>query len=655
MENPKYRPDIDGLRAFGVLAVIAYHAFPEIVTGGFIGVDVFFVISGYLISTIIFANLENGQFSYADFYGRRIKRIFPALLLVMAASLIIGWIVLFASEYKKLGEQAFAASIFASNFLLYAQSGYFDTQSATKQLLHLWSLGVEEQFYIVWPLLAAFAWKRWRFLALVGILFALSEGANIYMTLTNPVSAFYLPWSRFWELMMGSILAYLHLHHKTALRAQENVQSVLGLSLLALGMILAKNTDFPGWRALFPTLGAFFLISAGPKAVVNRFLLASAPMIGIGLISYPLYLWHWPLLSFVRVMEGGDLPLWGAIASVTLSFILAYATYEFLEKKVRHSRSGFKVPALLCGLMALVGVLSLAIYANGGISARAINRLNASDNFVGDASSNLMNTCGLSPEEKQLGIATCVSDKRAAPVYAVLGDSKAAALFPGLVHESTERGRWMLIGGNGSHGAVEPVLSDDPFFKSDQALAMAASDAVVRNPTVRVVVLVAATRALFQTQEDLLLRDLPDSPNASIVFDGLDRMIAKLSASGKKVILFVDNPTLPEPTVCMDRDTGIDTVDRIFAHKKKSECSLGYGENRKLTQKYADVLQRLAAKWGAKVRLFDPTDLLCSSSEDVCPYQKDGHMLYSYTDHVSDYASRLIGRALNDQLAREAP
>jgi peptidoglycan/LPS O-acetylase OafA/YrhL len=214
LAHPKYRPDIDGLRAIAILPVVIFHAFPSIMPGGFIGVDIFFVISGFLISSIIFSSLERDRFSLVEFYTRRVRRIFPALILVLISCLAFGWFVLFADEYQQLGKHTAAGAGFIQNFILWRESGYFDNSAETKPLLHLWSLAIEEQFYIFWPLLLAFVWKRhWSFLRITAVIAAFSFAANIYLILRgHPTAAFYLPFSRFWELMVGGVLAYVVLH-----------------------------------------------------------------------------------------------------------------------------------------------------------------------------------------------------------------------------------------------------------------------------------------------------------------------------------------------------------------------------------------------------------------------------------------------------------
>ncbi|MFA6121206.1 MAG: acyltransferase, partial [Sideroxydans sp.] len=205
LTHPKYRADIDGLRAIAILAVVGFHAFPTWVKGGFIGVDVFFVISGFLISTIIFGSLSRDAFSFAEFYARRIKRIFPALFLVLVASFVFGWFALLADEYKQLGKHIAGGAGFVSNFVLWGESGYFDNAAETKPLLHLWSLGIEEQFYFVWPLLLWFAWKRrFNLLTIALVVAVVSFALNVFTVRSDPVAAFYSPLTRFWELMVGS-------------------------------------------------------------------------------------------------------------------------------------------------------------------------------------------------------------------------------------------------------------------------------------------------------------------------------------------------------------------------------------------------------------------------------------------------------------------
>lgn len=368
MPIPRYRADIDGLRAIAVLSVVAYHAFPARMPGGFVGVDVFFVISGFLISSIVFSSLERNDFSLAEFYGRRIRRIFPALLLVLVASFAAGFWLLFADEYRQLARHVFGGAAFVSNFFLWGEGGYFDGSAKTKPLLHLWSLAIEEQFYVFWPLLLAAVWKRGRsFLLITAAVGAISFGFNILTIDVAPTASFYLPISRFWELMAGGLLAYVVLHRPDLNAGYRNAQSVIGVVLLLLSFVLIDtDREFPGWRAALPTAGAFLLVSAGPGAFLNERLLSTRPLVWVGLISYPLYLWHWSILSFVRIVTAGEPSAIARIAAVSASIPLAWLTYEIVEKPIRHGgRARYKTLGLVLSML-VVGSLGYYGYRSDG-------------------------------------------------------------------------------------------------------------------------------------------------------------------------------------------------------------------------------------------------------------------------------------------------
>ena len=317
-----YRPDIDGLRAVAVLAVLLFHAFPRLIPGGFVGVDIFFVISGYLISSILFSSLEQNQFSLIDFYSRRIRRIFPALITIFVASFAVAWYFFYADELINLGRHMITSAAFIQNWMLASESGYFDASAEIKPYLHLWSLGVEEQFYIIWPLLLWGAWKcKANLLRLTALCLLLSFAWNLYeLYFAQSTIAFYLPQVRFWELLLGALLAYYHLHpsslsnpllinfsHSWFARvglSQPNTRSVLGVALLLISFILINSQlVFPGFWALLPTIGSLLIISAGSQALFNRIILSNPVATWIGKISYPLYLWHWVLLVYLRILE----------------------------------------------------------------------------------------------------------------------------------------------------------------------------------------------------------------------------------------------------------------------------------------------------------------------------------------------------------------
>ena len=370
--HPKYRPDIDGLRAIAVLAVVGFHAFPDWITGGFIGVDIFFVISGFLISTIIFSSLRNGNFSFVEFYSRRIRRIFPALLLILIASFTLGWFLLLPSEYKQLSKHIAGGAGFISNFLFWNESGYFDNSADKKPLLHLWSLGIEEQFYILWPLLLWLAWRqKFDLLKLTMIIAAASFFLNIAQSTIygNWVAAFYSPQTRIWELLAGAVLAHVSLQKENTApvlgqrlevddKRRHSLQSLLGGVLIAVGFrVITKESILPGWWAVLPILGTVLIISAGPRAWLNRLILSNRVLVWLGLISFPLYLWHWPLLSFARIAQGQLPSVEIRSATVILSIVLAWLTYRLLEKPLRSGKHGKEKALALTMMMITVGYI----------------------------------------------------------------------------------------------------------------------------------------------------------------------------------------------------------------------------------------------------------------------------------------------------------
>lgn len=368
-----YRPDIDGLRAIAVGAVVAFHTFPNIFKGGFVGVDVFFVISGFLISGIIVDDIEEARFSYLDFYKRRIRRIFPALLIVIAATLLVGWYVLLPDEFQRVGKDLAAGAGFATNFILWGEAGYFDAASETKPLLHLWSLAVEEQFYIIWPLVLGLIWSRRGLLLATLSIAAVSFAYNVFsLEQHHAEAAFYSPLSRFWELMLGGVLAYLVRQKAQWLTGFRGLQSTFGLLLIGLSVLfLNRAAAFPGFWALLPTLGAFLVISAGSYNRISKYTLCNPVMVGVGLISYPLYLWHWPILVFAKIVKGRLLTPGDRTMVIIASVALAILTYRFIERPLRRSLDA-RVPQGLLAAVAMLGVIGLAIL-NGNVLSRLRN------------------------------------------------------------------------------------------------------------------------------------------------------------------------------------------------------------------------------------------------------------------------------------------
>lgn len=363
----KYRPDIDGLRAIAVISVLVYHAFPGSLTGGFVGVDIFFVISGYLISGILIKEIESGSFSFKSFYARRVKRILPALLVMIPALFIASCFIMMPDDLSTLGRHVIASMLSVQNFMLYSESGYFDSSSELKPLLHIWSLGVEEQFYFVWPFILIFLCKKDRLLLPCVILISSASLVMcIRQTGINPSSAFYLPWFRLWELSAGTIIYLISTNKGRTVDSVNGIPDILSIISVALMLYCIfnfKSSDaFPGYKALIPVFSSALLIGFCKDSIFSKRMLSDKFLTYIGKISYPLYIWHWPILSLYFYAGGSSAGNGSVLVRLLLlasSFILASITYHYIEKAVRSAkgeRSYRAITAIAC--VSLVTVLA---------------------------------------------------------------------------------------------------------------------------------------------------------------------------------------------------------------------------------------------------------------------------------------------------------
>ena len=429
--SSRYRPDIDGLRAIAVLLVVNFHAFPEAMPGGFIGVDVFFVISGFLITGILVRELDQQRFSLLGFYQRRIRRIFPALIVVLCTALVLGWLWMLPTAYAQLSADVVASAAFISNFALLWQSGYFDVESAKKPLLHLWSLGIEEQFYLFWPLILILAARlRLSILAVAAVIGLASFVLNVALIGSNPVATFYLPFTRAWELLAGAVLA-CGWSQISQTSAASNWRAAVGLGLLTVAAgILATNSAFPGWWALLPVTGSALLLSA-PEAWICRTALASRPLVWIGLISYPLYLWHWPMLVFFEIIKFGSLTLLERELILLLSTLLAWLTYRLIETPFRFGRPGARKIAALSVGMVLVALAGGAVVQGRGFDFRLPPEIRAMAQVRTESLKWRVHECLLDTAREMSFADSCV-DRDRHPLVFVWGDSTAGALLPGL-------------------------------------------------------------------------------------------------------------------------------------------------------------------------------------------------------------------------------
>lgn len=637
-----YRPDIDGLRAVAVLAVIGFHAFPSYVPGGFIGVDIFFVISGFLISTLIAQQLDRERFSVTEFYGRRVRRIVPALVVVLSASLVLGALVLTTDEYQRLGRQVAGGAGFVSNFMLWSESGYFDAAAEVKPLLHLWSLGIEEQYYIVWPVLLWVAWhRRLDRLVIAIVVCASSFGFSLITIQGDASAAFYSPLTRAWELMIGSVLAFVALgsmgytttsvdrlsafSRRTMTSVARwssrplwcNVLSLLGCALLVCGFAtITQARLFPGAWALLPTAGAAFLIMAGMRAWLNRVVLANAILVSIGLISFPIYLWHWPLLTFARIIEGSVPTREIRAGAVLCSIVLAWATYRWIEKPIRFKGWPLRrVGLALTVAMIVMGCAGFAVplfdvFAWRAAAAPLItNEGDTAPSSIRAYVRRTFHNCSdaeLREEEKH---EVCVqSQSGGARTIGVIGDSHAEDLFVGLATALPERNVILLV----RDGL--PIQSERAF---DDAYTY-----VLNELDVGTVVLSAYW---FGRVGSLSPERGPGRQ--------LGETVATLVAAGKAVYVSDDVPTFsfyPEKCKYARRFSQNNCLEvREFDRQRRQSYSLAL-----------DGLERI--KPGVSV--LRTADYFCGSSN--CSMARDGQLLYRDSHHLTVNGAMYLGKRL---------
>jgi peptidoglycan/LPS O-acetylase OafA/YrhL len=636
-----YRPDIDGLRAIAVLAVIGFHAFPARIRGGFVGVDVFFVISGYLISTILLTGMERDSFRFSQFYIRRIRRIFPALIVVLLGCLMVGWLALFSVEYTALGKHVAASAAFVSNFVLWNEVGYFDKVAATKPLLHIWSLGIEEQFYITWPLLLYLTWKRKAaMLTILLLLLVVSFTLNVRSVHAQPAADFYSPLTRFWELMAGAVLAYLSIYREDLLRTfrklprstlqtigasaaagflASEITAVTGMLLIVAGVLTIDETSgFPGWWALLPVLGTCLLIASGPLTWINNKLLAARGLVAIGLISYPLYLWHWPLLSFVRIIGGQTPSLEVATASIFLSVALAWLTYLVVEKPLRFGKLASTKAVILFVTMCMIGSAGYVVYLSNGFAFR-----NASAEDIVAAAQDY---------EQSEGLALGNPD---ADETILVGDSTMGQYIP-RVRKLIEQ-HAIDLDNNRVIFYLEAGCPPIPDIASEHNQACAPFvDKVLPtldNERVKTVAFTAwwtpeFTDALYYIRSDpskIFLRDSEAAQDRAL--GKFAALISHLVHAGKRVFVLLETPS----GNIYDPETSMPTGWRRLLVRPKIPDSPTRANMEKIVGKTDEKVRSAAELAGA--RMIRPMDYLCN--KDVCPVLgEDGHFMYFNYGHL---------------------
>jgi len=633
-----YRPDVDGLRAVAVLTVILFHLHRPWLPGGFLGVDIFFVISGFLITRNIIQGLDDGRFSIAEFYRRRIKRIAPAMLVVVAATLVTSQVLLTPKDASSTAKSAVfsLASVANVYFWRFRDWSYFAPDGGQEPLLHLWSLGVEEQFYLLWPLLLMVGYRRlgWQRLAGLGVIVAVLSFVTGDLVYERDSSfAYYMLPTRAGELLLGGLVAMAVLRHveERVRPAVVSILATLGALLLAASLFLiTEGQPFPGWRAVPPTAGTALIILAGHcrQGIWSR-LLGSRVMVGIGLLSYSAYLWHWPLLAFFRYGYGDP----GAVAAtviVVLTFVLAWLTLRFVEQPARRSMASVRqvmfrmyiVPASVLMTLALVLVYSERL----GISARSrsysMNLAVVQDQTRPATSVDwVCQGRRLSLEDTQSAKCVLGLDSSRAPVAVTWGDSHVAH-YAGMLRVFADAGGFRLR--SLAVSSCPPLLNDPTAFIDPKRRSDCLASQAVMQPLLESYPVVIVSSAWLSYQE-----------RNSAYLETFFNSVRTLVGAGKYVVVLGEAPW-------------VRGYDRHCREKALTYPFLQCPEiSVPVSTDVADVNTRLRqfAELTTNVAFFDVTPYLCPNG--LCSaFQPSGEPNYFDESHLTVAASLRLGREI---------
>lgn len=632
--NLSYRGDIDGLRAVAVMSVVLYHAFPGLVPGGFIGVDIFFVISGFLISSIIISGAENGNFSFIKFYSNRIKRIFPALILIILFCIFIGWVILLPNELKQLGKHILGSTTFTSNFIYWSEVGYFDRTAETKNLLHLWSLAIEEQYYIFWPIFLTLIYKYAKKFNYILIFLAAitSYIFCVYITSRNPTFGFYSPLSRAWELMLGCLLVY-HFKIYKGNKLKNNLLSITGLFLISYSLIFFNNkTIFPGWVALIPALGAYLIILAKSSAIINSKFLSNKIVIFIGLISYPLYLWHWVIFSNLRIIYGGDIGIFNTIIAIIVSVFLSYATYKYIEYPIRFIYNSKKIIIYLI-------VLIVMMFSFGGIlNSIDLNWLRPhivkfsleEKKLFGRAEG--YKSCSPLNSLKNSDCWTLKRNTNDVVEITLIGDSHAAHFLDGISRSKKLNQNIIVRVKYGCMPFYPLQLKNGQNYSAcgdEYGMADELNDAI-NNKNLKKVVLSGA--GFYMARQN------PENFQAALY-----KTLDKLDGSGKKIYFLVDVPSFSfDPKECINlRPLG------SYLTKKKN-CTESIEAYRNAQYQYLKIVEQASLDF-KKIRFIDTSQYFKDEGGNIFA-MKDGVLYFNDHTHLTPAGSQYLIDKISDDI-----
>lgn len=638
-----YRADIDGLRAIAIVAVVLYHMMPSQFSGGYVGVDIFFVISGYLISSILFRQMDQNKFSLSDFYIKRIIRLFPSLLIVLIATLAFGWFTMLRHEFIELGKHVAGGAGFIANIILFKETGYFNKASELKPLLHLWSLGVEEQFYFIWPLAIFLIWKMSpRFLLpfLIGSI-GYSFGVNLNKFQQSPDYAFFLPQARFWEIFVGAFISLCF--YKGWVNIQRKLRSaisILGILFCLLSFyMITETTKFPGYWALLPVIGTSFLIVAGPDAFINRTVLSKPLLVFIGLISYPLYLWHWPLLSYAHIIHAGSPPLTLMVSLVLASFVIAIPTYLYIERPFKFFSFETKktASAYLLGGLFFMGLVGYIVFMN------LISPLSSQKGLdpISQASDDWDFPGRLEMIQKKGSYPYFVQGKNVEKVIYV-GDSNIQQYYPRMeeILKKKPDSLGVVIYTGGKCPPIPKIQHDGKYKFCSERIEGGFKEAL-SNEAVKNVVIGAQWTSYFTDKtefyivEDGVKNFILDHPAKA--FTELGKVIVDLRSKGKKVFVVMNIPVGANFNPMSNLKRGIFNNGIRYV-----ETPITRAEFENKFSKTFMSLKQTARLSGAI--LIDPMDQICGQEYDRCTISLNGKPIYKDPSHlrpfyVRDYAT----------------
>jgi len=645
MTTPTYRPDIDGLRAIAVLAVVFYHSGFNVVSGGYVGVDIFFVISGFLITTIIVRELADGEFSIVGFYERRMRRILPASIATVAVCLVAGYFILGTRDLGNLAHSAIANSLFLSNIFFYMQTGYFDASAELKPLLHTWSLSLEEQYYVVTPLLLMlvarfFKQKHLLFVIPISIL---SFAACVYWTNVNQPAAFYMLTTRGWELLTGSILAIAAIPRISS-EAGMRFLAMIGLVLILFSMFMFDDqTVFPGAYAALPTLGTAILIYTGlsGSTPINR-ALSVRPMVFVGLISYSLYLWHWPIIVFSKYLKAATLNHVESMVMLLAMFAMSVLSWRYVETPFRRKRlAASRKKLFFASLGATVVLIVASLLETGEVVDMQWRRWRSCENVEERLS-----------EGKSLCI---IGEAGGEPSFLVWGDSQARALNSAVDVSAQRIGRT---------GYVASMPGCPPLQGIERAGRTACFDFnekilsyINQNPGIDTIVLAAhwvdvaeGTRYKEDNRERTVFVDIlagqvqPQQTLAELLQTGLYRTIQTLLEDGRKIVIVG-----PVPEVGQDVPSA-NHIARITNRDVNAMIAPTTEEFEARNEKVFSILAAVEKDFGLPVPM--PSSILCD--ERICVVAlENGTSLYHDDDHLSTIGARYVSEILDASLTNQ--